>query len=148
MLGTTKTFDMQLMRYMNLFSGVARVSAKHCFIYNNTVVFVVPGAFVQRAIGKDNANLKRLSEIVGKRIRVLAEPFGMKDLTHFVSVLVSPIIFEKLDVSENEAKEKEAVITTGGREAKAMLIGRGRARETELKSILDQYFGIKHLRIM
>jgi NusA-like KH domain protein len=132
---------------MNLFSRVTRVSAKHCFIYNNTVVYVVPGAWVQGAIGRDNINLKKLSGVIGKRIRVLAQPSGIQDLNNFVSVLVSPIQFEKLDVINNEKGEKEAVIATGGREAKAMLIGRGRAREAELKEILEQYFEIKNLRI-
>jgi len=144
---TIKKFDMQIMRYMNLFSRITRVSAKHCFVYNNTVVYVVSRVFVQPAIGKDNINLKKLSDIIGKRIRVLAEPFGMKDLNDFVSVLVSPIKFERLEVIDNEKKEKEAVITTGGREAKAMLIGRGRQRESELKDVLEQYFGIKNVRI-
>lgn len=147
----TKTFDMQLIRYMNLFGKVVGVSAKHCFLYNNTVVYVVPHMLVQRAIGKENINLKKLSSIVGKRIRVISEPRGMEDLSSFVSVLVSPIKFEKMDVvekaNEGENKEKEAVITAGDREAKAMLIGRGRIRETELKEILEQYFKIKNLRI-
>lgn len=145
---TTKTFDMQLIRYMNLFSRITRVPAKHCFLYNNTVVYVVPRMAVQMAIGKENSNLRKLSGIIGKRIRVLAQPLSIKDLNNFVAVLVSPIQFEKLEVIENEKSEKEAIINTGGRESKAMLIGRGRARESELKSILDQYFDIKNVRIM
>jgi NusA-like KH domain protein len=144
---TTKTFSMQLIRYMNLFSRITRVSAKHCFIYNNTVVYVIPKVFVQQAIGKENANLKKLSDIINKRIRVVAEPFGLNDLENFVRVLVSPIKFDRLEVAENEKGDKEAVVTAGGRESKAMLIGRGRARENEMKGILEQYFGIKNFRI-
>ena len=34
-----KVFDMQFIRYINLFSKVTRVSAKHCFNYNNGLVF-------------------------------------------------------------------------------------------------------------
>ena len=136
---------------MNLFGKVTRLSAKHCFIYNNTIVYVVPHMAVQMAIGKDNYNLKKLSEITSKRIRVIAEPRGVEDISSFVSVLVSPIKFERLEIidktAEGENKEKEVVITTGGREAKAMLIGRGRARQTELKEIIEQYFKIKNLRI-
>lgn len=146
-----KTLDMQFIRYMNLFGGVARVSAKHCFSYNNTLVFVVPRRAVQRAIGKDNENLRKLSGIVGKRIRVVPEPIGMKDLQYFVSILVSPVQFDKIEVQkigEGKEAEAEAVISTPGMESKAMLIGRGRARETELKEILHQYFGIKGLKII
>lgn len=144
-----KTFDMQFIRYMNIFGRVAKISAKHCFLYNNMLVFVVPRFAVEKAIGRDNSNLKKLSNILGKRTRVVAEPAGEGDIQRFVSVLVYPIEFEKLEVAENpETHEKEAVITTAGREPKAMLIGRNRAREAELKDILEQYFGIKGLRIL
>jgi len=142
-----KTFDMQFMRYMNLFTKVTRIDSSHCFTYNNTLVFVVPRAMIQRAIGKDNANLKQLSTILEKRIRVLAEPKSMEDLEQFFKVLVSPITFEKLEVIDGESG-KELIITTGGRESKAMLIGRDRAREKEMKDILDQHFDIKNVRIM
>ena len=143
----TKTFDMQFIRYMNLFEKVTRISSSHCFNYNNTLVFVVPRHLVQRAIGKDNSNLKQLSTILEKRIRVLAEPKSMADLNQFFTVLVSPITFEKLDVVTNDGV-KELVITTGNRESKAMLIGRDRLREKEMKDALDQHFDIKNIRIM
>ncbi len=144
-----KTFDMQFIRYMNLFSRVTRIDPKHCFAYNNGLLFVVPAGAVQMAIGRDNSNLKKLSEIFGKRIRIVAQPSGIKELGKFIAVIVAPIQFEKAEVVENaETKDKEIVITTTDREAKAMLIGRGRIRETELKDILEQYFGVKNLRIM
>ena len=144
----TKTFDMQFMRYMNIFARGTGIIAKHCFSYNNTIVFVVPRPMIQKAIGQNNYNLKKLSEIIGKRIRILGQPTGMKDLQIFVSTLVSPIEFEKIEVINNpETRSSEAIITTGGRESKAMLIGRDRAREKELKDILEQYFEIKNVRI-
>lgn len=142
---TIKKIDMQFMRYMNLFTRITRIQAKHCFPYNNMIVFVVPKFAIERAIGRNNENLKRLGEVIGKRIRVVAEPRDIKDMASFVKVIVSPIEFEKIDVADTE-KGKEAVISTSGREAKAMLIGRGRAREEEMKSILEQYFGIKEVR--
>lgn len=144
-----KTFDMQFIRYMNLFGKITGVSAKHCFSYNNMLVFVVPANDVQRAIGRDNSNLKRLSDIIGKRIRVVAEPRGEQDLTNFVATLVSPAEFERLEVIEsNDGSSKEAVMAVTGRENRAMIIGRERAREKELKEILNQYFGIKGFRLV
>jgi NusA-like KH domain protein len=144
-----KKLNMQVMRYMNLLARVTRVNAKHCFLYNNTIVYVVSGQFVQYAIGRNNENLKKLSEIIGKRIRVLAEPKGEGDLNQFVGVLVAPAKFEKIEIVDNqENREREVVVYTDGRESKAMMIGRGRQREIELKDILGQYFGVKNLRIM
>jgi NusA-like KH domain protein len=142
-----KTFDMQFIRYINLFSRVSGVPAKHCFAYNNMLVFVVPKAMIEKAIGKDNFTLKKVSSILGKRVRVVSEPHTIEEIQKFTSVIVSPIEFQKIEVVENDKKEKEIVISTDNRESKAMLIGRGRARESELKNIFEQYFNIKNLRI-
>ncbi len=141
----TKTFDMQFIRYINLFSRVTRVTAKHCFLYNNTLVFIVPFIQVERAIGKDNSNLKQLSQILGKRIRVLAEPRARKDLTNFVKVLVAPARFDSLDVVKSENGEE--VLIKADLEGRSMLIGRNKARLEELKQIIEQYFEIKNVRV-
>jgi NusA-like KH domain protein len=131
---------------MNLFTNVTRVSAKYCFLYNNMVVYVIPGFAIDKAIGKDNSNLKRLSDIIAKRIRVLAEPKDDQDLEKFVSVLVYPAKFERIEIVSGE-KGKEIIINTNDRESKAMMIGRDRAREKELREILEQYFKAKNVRI-
>ena len=137
-----KTFDMQLIRYINLFGRITGVSAKHCFLYNNMIVFIVDSFAIERSLGRDNSNLKKISNIVNKRVRVLAEPSSKKDIEKFISVLVSPIQYQNLEVKDDE------VIITAGMESKAMLIGRGRVREQELKAILEQYFRIKNLKII
>lgn len=142
-----RVMNMQFIRYMNLFSRITKVSAKHCFLYNNMIVFVVPLNAVDRAIGKDNLNLKKMSNIIGKRIRVVSQPKSINDLNKFVSVIVYPIKFQNIELNKN-SEDKEIIITAGGRENKAMLIGRMRARETELKDILEQYFAIKTLKIV
>jgi N utilization substance protein A len=142
-----KTFDMQFIRYMNLFSKITRVDAKHCFNYNNMLVFAVDSRDVERALGRNNINLKKLSDVFGKRIRVVGEPLGEKDLKKFVAVIVHPVEFENAEILENEGKEREVLITTSGREPRAMLIGRNRAREQELKEILEQYFDVKVIKI-
>jgi len=139
----TKTFDMRLIRYMNIFSRITRISAKHCFLYNNMIVFVVPAFLVNKAIGHENSNLKKISEIIGRKIRVVAEPRGIQDAEKFVSVIVSPAKFTNIQFND-----KEAVITTSGMENKALIIGRNKARFMELKEILEQYFGMKSLKIL
>jgi len=143
----TKTFDMQFIRYINLFNKVTRVRANHCFNYNNTLVFVVPKIKVNEAIGRDNGNLKRLSSILLKRIRIIAEPKSQKDVEGFISVLISPIHYKTLEITKNESSQEELVITAG-MESKAMLIGRNKTRLEELKNIVEQYFGIKNVRIL
>jgi transcription antitermination factor NusA-like protein len=110
------------------------------------LVFVVPRARVNEAIGRNNENLKKLSSILLKRIRIIAEPKSERDVESFISVLISPIQYKTLEIVKIDGKEE--LVITAGMESKAMLIGRNKARLEELKNIAEQYFGIKGVKIL
>ncbi len=98
-----KVLDMQFIRYANLFGRVTRIRTNHCFEYNNTIVFAVPRRFVGQAIGEDNKNLKRLNELIRKKIKIVPIPNGKEDIENFVSVIISPVKFKAIDVKGGEA---------------------------------------------
>ena len=136
--------DMQLMRYINLFARTTKVQTTRVFTYNNQVVFAVPKAKISIAIGKGAVNVKKLNEILRKKIKVVAMP-SLDDnngIGKFVGDIVSPIEFSKIDVKNDSA------VITAGRESKAALIGRGRQREKELADVLKNFFGIVKFRII
>ena len=135
--------DMQLMRYINLFAKTTRVQTTKVFVYNNQIVFAVPKAKVSEAIGKGAANVKRLNEILRKKIKVVAMPAidDNEGIGKFVEETVAPVEFNKIEVKEN------SVVVTAGRQSKAALIGRGRQREKELADVLKNFFHIAKLRI-
>ena len=133
---------MQFMRYINLFEKVARVSTTDCFVYNNVIIFAVPKQKVSLAIGKGGANVRRIGEILRKKIKVIEMPIVKEGLPKFIGGIVSPIEFGNIEI-----KDKQVVISAG-RQSKAALIGRGRQREKELKDILGQSFGIVNLKII
>ena len=136
-----KVLDMQFIRYANLFSQITRVRTNHCFEYNNMIVFVVPKKLVARSIGPNNINLEKLSSIIGKRIKIVAVPNGKEDLESFVSILVKPIRIKGIEVRDGEA------VINSNPQSKASLIGKGKARISEMENILGQYFGIRKVRI-
>ena len=137
-----KTLDMQFIRYANIFERVTGIRTKHCFCYNSTILFVVPRHLVARAIGLNNDNLRRMSEILKKRIRIIPAPEGVDSIENFVSVIVHPVRFKAIEVKNNEA------IINAGSQSKAVLIGRFKKRLEEMQDILNQYFGIKNLTII
>lgn len=108
------------------------------------LIFVVPYRLVQNAIGRDNRNLQKLSNILHKRIRIVAEPKSdsPQDIRQFVTTIISPVEFNTFEVKNHD------LTITAGREGKARLIGRGRIRQQELQHILEQYFGIKKINII
>jgi transcription antitermination factor NusA-like protein len=105
------------------------------------IVFAVPRSFVMQAIGKDNSNLRRLSEIIRKKIKIVAIPSGVEDVENFVSVIISPVKFKDIEIKDNEA------VISASMQSRASLIGRGKVRLEEMQNILGQYFGVKKLRI-
>ena len=136
-----KTLNMQFIRYANLFNRVTRIRTNHCFEYNNAIVFAVPRKLVLRALGPNSQNLRRLSEIIRKKVKIVAIPMGREDIENFVSVITYPIKFKAIEIKDNDATINTA------HQNKAILIGRNRCRLTEMQGILEQYFGIKKVMI-
>ncbi len=136
-----KVLDMQFIRYANLFYNITRIKTNHCFEYNNTIIFVVPRHLVSRAIGQGNRNLERLSQVIGKKIKIVADPKGREDIENFVSIITRPVRFKGIEIRDNEA------IINANMQSKASLIGKGKVRLEEMENILGQYFGITKLRI-
>ena len=137
------TIDMQLMRYINLFAKTTRVETTKVFTYNNQIIFAVPKAKVSVAIGKGASNVKRLNEILRKKIKIVAMPAvdSNEGIGKFVGDVVAPIEFNKVEVRD------DSVVVNAGRQSKAALIGRNRMREKELGEVLKNFFHITKLRI-
>lgn len=129
------TIDMQHMRYLNLFEKVTRVNTKYCFNYNEGLVFIVPRRLVSKAIGEDAKNLKRINQIIHKRIKVVAQPVSIKDVKSFIETVVSPVTFNDIEVKEDE------VILSAGSRNKAALLGRNKRRLLEMQKIIKAIFG-------
>ncbi|MDP2925876.1 MAG: hypothetical protein Q8N99_05890 [Nanoarchaeota archaeon] len=136
-----KVLDMQFIRYANLFNNVTRIRTNHCFEYNSTIIFVVPRQFVTKAIGPNNINLEKLSNIIGKKVKIASIPNGKEDLERFVSIITRPIRFKSIEIRDDE------VIISANIQSKASLIGKNKIRLDEMENILGQYFGIRKVRV-
>ncbi|MCX6747247.1 MAG: hypothetical protein NTU63_03905 [Candidatus Pacearchaeota archaeon] len=135
------TIDMQDIRHLNLFSQITRINTRFCILYNETIIFCVPKSFVSKAIGEQGRNIRTMSEILGKRIRVIPTPRGIQDARGFIGSIVKPVTFKDLQVTPNE------IILTAGNQSKAALIGRNKRRLLEMQRIVKDYFG-KEFRIV
>ena len=137
--------DIQDIQYLNLFSKITKVRATNCFNYNSHLVFVVKPQNMMRAVGNNGINVRRISENIGKKIKIVAMPpkhISNYDIRKFVLSIVHPVRFKQL-INNNG----EVIIHAGGIQTRAMLIGRESSKINELKDILRQYFNIKSVRI-
>ena len=132
---------MQDMRHLNLFGRITHISTRHCFTYNEHIIFSVPMALVSKAVGENGRNIKKLNEVLGKRVKVVPSPNGIQDAEKFVERVISPTQFRGLEVVD------DGIIITAGSQNKAALLGRNKRRLLELQKIVKNFFG-KDLKIV
>ena len=126
---------------MNLFSKITRVKARHCFFFNNLLIFVVEPELVSRAVGENGANIRQISMITRRRVKVIASP-KPTEIEKFVRELVYPIKFKRLVIESN------VITILAGPQSKAMLIGRDRSKINQLLEVLKRYFEINALKVI
>jgi len=138
-----RILDMKFIHYLNLFERITNVRTQHCFLYNLGIIFLVPEQLMAKALGEEGKNVKRLSEILEKKVKVITIPNGKEDIRKFILAIVYPIKFRNLEIKENCL-----IISAGGMQNKAGLIGRNKTRLFEMQEILKQYFGFREVRIV
>jgi transcription antitermination factor NusA-like protein len=135
------TISMQDMRHLNLFRRITGVSTRHVVRYNEMIIFCVPKNLVSKAIGPEAKNIRRIGEILGRRIKVIPIPKGIQHIKPFIQAIVSPVEFKDLEIKEDE------IILTAGSRSKAALLGRNKRRLHEMQKIIKDFFG-KEFRII
>ena len=105
-----------------------------CFKYNEAIIFCVPKGLISRAVGQDGANVKKISFILRKRIKIIPTPEGIKDAKAFIEKIVAPVTFKGLEITNEE------LILTAGPQSKAALIGRNKRRLLEMQKIVKDFF--------
>ena len=137
----TRTLDMKFIRYLNLFEKVTKVRTQHCFFYNSTIIFLVNKHEIPKAIGEGGKNIKKLSQILEKKVKIIQIPRVPEGIEKFILEIVYPVKFKGIEINNN------CVTISAGMQSRAALIGRNKTRLSEMKEILEHYFGTKELKI-
>ena len=132
---------MQDMRYLNLFRRITGVSTRYVIKYNEMILFCVPKNLISKSIGEKGNNIRRISEILGRRIKVIPIPQGVQHVKLFIGAIVNPVEFRGLEIKDDE------IILTAGKRSKAALLGRNKRRLNEMQKIIKDFFG-KEFRII
>lgn len=124
--------DIETIGYANTFENLTRVGVKDCFLdKNNNLVFIVDFGKAGMAIGKDGSNIKRLSNMLKKRIRVIE--FN-SDPVKFTANAIQPL------KGEIRQEDKIIIIKADSVQDKAKLIGRNRQNLNALQELVNKYF--------
>ena len=130
--------DMQDLRHLNLFRKVTRIQTRYCFRYNEILMFCVPRREISKALGKNGENLKKMSDIIKRRVRIIPLPNGIEDSKSFISSVIAPVGFKEIEITPTE------IIVNAGSENKAALLGRNKRRLLEMKKIIKDFFNLDY----
>jgi transcription termination/antitermination protein NusA len=125
-------FNLETIQYINYFEKITRSSVKDCFFEEEKLIFVVRPGQARKAIGKQGANVKKLSEKINKKIKIIE--FN-EDPVKFIRSFISPIRPKNIEKEENIIK-----IEAESTKDKGLLIGRNAKNLENLKKHVQKYF--------
>ncbi len=136
------TYNAELLKIMALFETVTRTGLKDCFIDdNNLLTFVVSDIEIGKAIGKNASNVKKIEELLKRKIKILS--FNPSPV-QFVKNLIYPVS----DV-EVEQQDKTIIIKGHDGRTKGFLIGREQSNIKNMLGIVQKYFkDIENLKVI
>lgn len=128
------------MKFISLFETITRAKLKDAVDEESRLLFVVEEGEIGKAIGKNGMNVKRLENVLNKRIRIVE--FN-NDLLQFVRNLIYPL-------AAREIKEENKIVIIAGNDAKTkgLLIGRDAQNLRAYENVVKRYFEIEGIKVV
>ncbi len=133
-------YDALLMQYMALFENITKSGVKDCISTEDFLIFIVNENDAAKAIGKKGVNVKKLQDILKKRIKIVE--FNQDKLI-FVKNFIAPLESEEINETDN-------IISIKGKDNKTrgLLIGKNAKNLEQLKGIVKRHFDFEDIRVV
>jgi transcription termination/antitermination protein NusA len=129
-------YSADIMKFMSLFESMTGARVKDCLV-NDVVTFIVHESEMGKAIGKKGSNIRRLENVLKKRIKLVE--FN-SDVSKFASNLTYPLKLK-------DVNEEDGVVTLHAEDTKTrgILIGRDRKNIRSINDIVKRYFKVNEV---
>jgi N utilization substance protein A len=128
---------------IGLFESITGAKIVDCILEDGKLVFVVRERDVGLAIGKKGVNIKKMSELSGKKIEVI-EYSNVPE--QFIKNILRPIKVKSVLISERNNK-KIATIDIA-KEDKGLVIGKSGKNIKRIRLLLNRHHNITDVLIM
>lgn len=132
-------YDIDAMKFMSLFSSIARARLKDCIISDNHVIFIVEENEIAKAIGKGAANVRKLETIMKKKVKMVE---FSSDIVKFVQNLTYPA-----KIKEALQEDRILKLKAADSQSRGLLIGRGASILRAYEAIVKRYFDIDEIKV-
>ena len=133
-------YDLNLMKFISLFESLTHAGVKDCIDNGEQLIFIVNENDVGKAVGKNGANVKRISSMLNKPIKVVE---FSPDVLQFVRNFVHPLQIK-------DVKEENGVVLVEGvdTKTKGQIIGRDRKNLDNLTNVVKRHFSIDEIKVV
>ncbi len=134
--------DQDALALSSMLERVAGVQVKDSFMdeEEGTIYFIVASGGLGKAIGKGGMNIKRLSEELGKKIRITEY---RDNVIEFIRGFIYPAT-----VAEVVQEGNDILIKDESRKTKSLLIGRGGKNIKLLNRAVKRFFSINEVKVV
>lgn len=119
----------------NVMEKITKVRVKDCFVERDIIYFVVAPGFIGKALGKKGVNIKKVQQVLGKRIRVIE---FSNDVARFVKNIIAP-----LEVENIVAEEGAVLIKDSRKKTKSLLMGRESRNLNIINRAVKRFFNVE-----
>jgi len=129
--------DQDALGLSSLMEKITRVRVKDCFKDDDdeTIYFIVHRGEMGKALGKGGANIKKVQQVLDKKIRVIEYN---DDLVAFVKNVIYPVEVEEINVDNNTV-----IIKDSRKKTKSLLIGRESRNLNIIKRAVRRFFNVE-----
>jgi len=129
-----RTYNSEIIGYINVFESVTKAKVKDCYL-DKQLVFIVEQGEIGKAIGKKGSNVKRVSNLLKKSVRVI-------EFNNNVEIFIKNLI---MPVNGKIYKEGDGVvfIELGSNADRASVLGKNKKNLKELKEVVNKYFNVE-----
>jgi N utilization substance protein A len=134
------TLDKSSIGLISSFSASTKSKVKDMIEDNGLIIFVVEQGELFRALGKKGANVKKLSQKLNKRIKVVEYS---PDVKTFIINMIYPL-------KVAEITQEGGIITLHGDDikTKGLLIGRNARNLRLLERVVKRYFDVDEIKVV
>lgn len=124
-------------QHINLFEKVTRAKVKDC-IFDDEITFIIEEGNVQRALGENNSNIRKISAMLKKPVKIIA---FSETPEKFINNLIYPIR------TKIELKDNKIYITEKDVKLRGKIYGREKENLKKIKTLANKYFKIEDVII-
>lgn len=130
-------------RLMAVFESITGVLAKDCMFNNKSAVFVVDDKYMGKAIGKGGQNIKRLQQMLGRKIEIIG---FSEDPQKFLKNIFHPAHILAINVQEKNGRRIAQIHMD--RESKRIFERKVESRLKLARELAKRYFNIDNVVVM